>query len=99
GKHLFLEKPGATTLAGHERLRAAAARPGVVVQLGYQRRFDAGYAEARRLVDEGAIGEPLVVLATSRDMDWPEGELPAVTGGVLLDIAGDDDVVECLVHG
>src|SRR5947208_2532132 len=80
GKHLFLEKPGATSLAGHARL---SAPDDVVVQVGYQRRFDAGFVEARRIVDEGAIGQPLVVLATSRDMDWPEGELPVDTGGFL----------------
>ncbi|MGZ4291944.1 MAG: Gfo/Idh/MocA family oxidoreductase, partial [Gaiellaceae bacterium] len=35
GKHLFLEKPGATSLAGHDVLAAAAAaRPGAVVQVG-----------------------------------------------------------------
>jgi predicted dehydrogenase len=89
GKHLLLEKPGATTLAGHDALRAAA-HPGLVVQLGYQRRFDPGYSAARRLVDEGAIGQPLLVLATSRDMDWPEDELPEDTGGFLLDMAVHD---------
>jgi scyllo-inositol 2-dehydrogenase (NAD+) len=98
GKHLLLEKPGATTLAGHDRLRAAA-RPGLVVQLAYQRRFDAGYAEARRLVDEGAVGQPLLVLATSRDMDWPEGELPEDTGGFLLDMAVHDYDVACWFLG
>jgi predicted dehydrogenase len=102
GKHLLLEKPGATSLPGHARLRAMAramARPWPVVQLGYQRRFDAGYLEARRLVDEGAIGQPLVVLATSRDMDWPEGELPADTGGFLLDMAVHDYDVACWFLG
>src|SRR5207245_10437547 len=59
GKHLFLEKPGATSLAGHERLRAP---DGLVVQIGYQRRFDAGFVEAKRVVDEGAIGQPLGLL-------------------------------------
>jgi predicted dehydrogenase len=98
GKHLLLEKPGATTLAGHDRLRDAAG-PGLVVQLAYQRRFDAGYAEARRLVDDGAIGRPLLVLATSRDMDWPEGELPAETGGFLLDMAVHDYDVACWFLG
>jgi scyllo-inositol 2-dehydrogenase (NAD+) len=98
GKHLLLEKPGATTLAGHDRLRSAV-RPGLVVQLGYQRRFDDGFAEARRLVEEGAIGQPLVVLATSRDMDWPEGELPADTGGFLLDMAVHDYDVACWFLG
>jgi len=96
GKHLFLEKPGATSLAGHERL---SAPDDVVVQVGYQRRFDAGFVEARRIVDEGAIGQPLVVLATSRDMDWPEGELPADTGGFLLDMAVHDYDVACWFLG
>jgi predicted dehydrogenase len=96
GKHLFLEKPGATSLAGHDRLRVP---DGVVVQVGYQRRFDAGFVEAKRVVDEGAIGQPLVVLATSRDMEWPEGELPEDTGGFLLDMAVHDYDAVCWFLG
>ena len=95
GKHLFLEKPGATSRAGHERLRADRQ----VVQVGYQRRFDAAFVEAKRVVDAGAIGRPLVVLATSRDMEWPEGELPADTGGFLLDMAVHDYDVACWLLG
>lgn len=98
GKHLFLEKPGATTLAGHEHLRAAV-RPGLLVQVGYQRRFDAGYAEARRLIEDGAIGRPLLVLATSRDIDWPGDELPEHTGGFLLDMAVHDYDIACWLLG
>ena len=96
GKHLFLEKPGATSLAGHDRLRAP---DGVVVQVGYQRRFDAGFVEAKRVVDEGTIGQPLVVLATSRDVEWPEGELPQDTGGFLLDMAVHDYDAICWFLG
>jgi predicted dehydrogenase len=95
-KHLFLEKPGATSLAGHERLQPG---DGLVVQVGYQRRFDAAFLEARRAVDSGAIGQPLLVLATSRDMEWPEGELPADTGGFLLDMAVHDYDVACWFLG
>ena len=41
GKHLLLEKPGATTLADHDRLRAAGdAASGSVLQIAYMRRFD-----------------------------------------------------------
>jgi predicted dehydrogenase len=98
GKHLFLEKPGATSLAGHERLRGAV-RDGLVVQLGYHRRFDAGYVEARRLVDEGAIGWPLVVLCTSRDTQWPDGERPEDSGGFLLDMASHDYDIACWFLG
>jgi predicted dehydrogenase len=96
GKHLFLEKPGATSLAGHDRLRASE---GLVAQVGYQRRFDAGFIEAKRVVDAGVIGQPLVVLATSRDVEWPEGELPEDTGGFLLDMASHDYDTVCWFLG
>ncbi len=100
GKHLFLEKPGATTLAGHDLLRSAAAEhPELVLQLGYQRRFDADFVEARRLVDSGAIGAPLLVLATSRDVEWPEDERPADTGGFLVDMAVHDYDLACWFLG
>jgi predicted dehydrogenase len=96
GKHLFLEKPGATSLAAHGRLEEPEGR---VVQVGYQRRFDAAFLEAKRRVDEGAIGQPLVVLGTSRDLEWPEGERPADTGGFLLDMAVHDYDVACWFLG
>jgi len=70
GKHLFLEKPGATTVAGQAAVREAA-RTGQVVQVGYHRRFDPRWAEARRLVEEGAIGRPLVVFGVARDVRTP----------------------------
>jgi predicted dehydrogenase len=100
GKHVLLEKPGATSTGEHEELRrAAAARPELVVQVGYQRRFDAAFVEAKRHVEEGAIGEALVVLATSRDTEWPEGELPRDTGGFLLDMAAHDYDAACWLLG
>src|SRR5262245_51666944 len=41
GKHLLLEKPGATTVGGQTTLReAASAQRGLVVQVGYHRRSD-----------------------------------------------------------
>lgn len=91
GKHLLLEKPGATTLADHDRLRAAAqAAPDSVLQIGYMRRFDPLFSEAHRLVAAGAIGEPLVLRMTSRDQEFPAGEDPADTGGFALDMAVHD---------
>ena len=91
GKHLFLEKPGATSLAEHEALRLeSAAHPGQLVQVGYMRRYDAGFVEARRRVQARDCGSPLVILLTSRDTEWPEGEDPHDTGGFLLDMASHD---------
>lgn len=96
GKHLFLEKPGATTLADHDALQADAhAWPDAVVQVGYQRRYDPEFVEASRLVSSGAIGEPLLVLATSRDVRTPEPEDPGPAGGFLLDMASHDYDAAC----
>ena len=100
GKHLLLEKPGATTLADHERLRAVAAQhPEAVVQVGYHRRYDPEFLELRRVVASGAIGEPLVVLATSRDMWTPEPEDPQPAGGFLVDMAVHDYDAACWLLG
>jgi scyllo-inositol 2-dehydrogenase (NAD+) len=98
GKHLFLEKPGATTLAEHRAVRhESEARPDQVVQVGYMRRYDPAFVEARRLVGAGDAGDVLVVLLTSRDMEWPEGESPRDTGGFLLDMASHDYDTACWI--
>jgi predicted dehydrogenase len=96
GKHLFLEKPGATSLAEHDTLRLeSAARPAQVVQVGYMRRYDVRFVEAQRRVRAGDGGTPLVVLLTSRDTEWPAGEDPRDTGGFLLDMASHDYDAAC----
>jgi predicted dehydrogenase len=100
GKHLLLEKPGATKLGEHAALRAAAFEaPEQVVQVAYMRRYDAAFVEARRLVAAGAVGTPLLVLLTSRDTEWPEGEDPHDTGGFLLDMASHDYDTACWMLG
>lgn len=100
GKHLFLEKPGSTTVAGQAEVRAAAlAHPDRTVQVGYHRRFDARWAEAQRRVAEGAIGRPLVVLGLARDVRTPEPEDPAPTGGYLVDMASHDYDAACWFLG
>jgi scyllo-inositol 2-dehydrogenase (NAD+) len=99
GKHVFLEKPGATSLAGHEAVRAAAAAAGTVVQVGYHRRFDAGWVAAKARVDAGDIGRPLMVVGVARDVRMPEPEDPVPAGGFLLDMASHDYDAACWLLG
>ena len=100
GKHVLVEKPGATSLADHRRLaEAAQAKPHLCVRVAYNRRYDDAYAGARRLVESGQIGRPLTVFLTSRDMEWPVGENPRHTGGFLLDMAAHDYDFACSVIG
>jgi len=58
GKDVFVEKPIAKTLEGADRVIAAARAAGVRLQVGFQRRYDPAYAEARKLVSSGALGRP-----------------------------------------
>ncbi len=100
GKHVLLEKPGATTLADHDALLVEAAeRPEQIVQVGYHRHYDARFVEAARRVHEGAIGRPLVVITTSRDIRTPSPEDPLPAGGFLIDMASHDYDTACWVLG
>jgi predicted dehydrogenase len=98
GKHLFLEKPGATSLAGHDAVRAAA-QTGAVVQVGYHRRFDRRWREAKARIDAGDIGRPLLVVGVARDVRTPEPEDPRPTGGFLVDMASHDYDSACWFLG
>ena len=87
GLHVFCEKPLALNLADCERAIEATARGGVKLMIGHVRRFDAGHTEARRLIETGAIGQPVVFRAISGDVDPPPPSFanPAVSGGLILD--------------
>jgi len=71
GKHVFCEKPIATDLASADRAVTAAETAGVVLQVGYNRRFDRNYAAVREAVASGRVGRPLIVRITARDPEPP----------------------------
>jgi predicted dehydrogenase len=99
GKHLLLEKPGATTLADHHAIRsAAAARPELTVRVAYHRRHDPRYARLQGMVAAGAIGEPFAVHSITRE-DYPPGENDSVSGGFIMDVGVHDfDAARWLLH-
>jgi predicted dehydrogenase len=59
GCHLFLEKPISHSLERVDKLSDAVKRGGGQVYVGYQFRFHPGLQHARRLLADGAIGQPL----------------------------------------
>ncbi|WP_279099127.1 Gfo/Idh/MocA family oxidoreductase [Gordonia bronchialis] len=67
GKHVFVEKPMAVTLSDADRAIAAAADAGVVLQVGFNRRFAPGFAAARAAVDAGRVGTPQLLRSLTRD--------------------------------
>jgi predicted dehydrogenase len=91
-KPTFCEKPLALSLAECREMQAAVERSGTFFQMGFMRRFDPGYAAAKRQVDEGRIGTPVVFKSTSRDPYPPSLEYanPASSGGILVDMGIHD---------
>jgi predicted dehydrogenase len=61
GKHVFVEKPIANTIADGKKIIAACEKAGVVLMVGhYMRRF-AGFRKLKELIGKGAIGKPVQV--------------------------------------
>lgn len=60
GRAVMCEKPFAKDLAQAREMLAAAEAAGVVHALGAEFRFDSAQALLRRVVKDGAIGEPLM---------------------------------------
>ena len=90
GKHIFCEKPIALDLAAIDRALDVVAASGVSLQIGFNRRFDRNFAEAKRLVEEGALGAVHIVRITSRDPEPPPPGYVSTSGGMFLDMSIHD---------
>ena len=67
GKAVFCEKPMALTLEEADAAVAAAERAGIVLQVGFNRRFAADFAAAREVVASGGVGTPQLLRSVIRD--------------------------------
>jgi len=68
GKHVYVEKPIANTLADGKRIIEVCEKAGVVLMVGHYARRIATIRKAKELVDAGAIGRPVTVESSvSRD--------------------------------
>jgi len=87
GVHVLCEKPLSLDVADSERLGAEAGDAGLLLQIGFWRRFSPPWATAKRLIDEGAIGRPLMVRLSQWDADPPPASFcdPAKSGGLAID--------------
>jgi len=85
GKAVFCEKPLAADLESADRALAAAEAAGIVLQVGYNRRFDASFAAVREAVAAGRVGRPVLVRVTARDPEPPSRSyLAGRSRGVLF---------------
>lgn len=93
----FCEKPLALDLGDTIALAAEIERAGIPFQLGFQRRFDAGYREARRLVESGELGTLYAVRLAGHDPAPPHESYIPASGGLFRDFSIHDfDVLRWL---
>jgi inositol 2-dehydrogenase len=91
-KAIFCEKPLSLEVSEGEAMKAAVAKHGVFFQLGFMRRFDRAYAAAKKRIDAGEIGTPVIFKSTSKDALPPPVEYlrPASSGGLFIDMGIHD---------
>ena len=86
GVPAFCEKPVALDLAALDAAIDEVESAGILVQIGFQRRFDAGYRAARATVTSGALGSLLVARLATHDPAPPRPAYIAASGGIFRDL-------------
>jgi len=86
----FCEKPIDLDIAATDAVIDHVERAGILVQIGFQRRFDAGYRAAKEAVQSGALGEVQMVRLATHDPTPPPEQYLAASGGIWRDLAIHD---------
>ncbi|MFN2439217.1 MAG: inositol 2-dehydrogenase [Chitinophagaceae bacterium] len=90
GKHIFCEKPLDLSLQRTATLAKFVKDANVKLMLGFNRRFDPDFMQAKKTVSEERIGKVQIVKITSRDPGLPPIEYIKNSGGLFMDMAIHD---------
>ncbi|MET7609570.1 Gfo/Idh/MocA family oxidoreductase [Streptomyces seoulensis] len=90
GVPVFCEKPVARTIAEGVAVLDAVRESGVPIQIGFNRRFDAGFLAARAAVRSGELGRLHTVRSTTLDPAPPPAAYVAASGGIFRDCSVHD---------
>ncbi len=98
GKPVWCEKPVGLTLADTQRVLRTVERSNIPVMIGFMRRFDPGYAAAKRAIDAGDVGRVERFRAISCDFTPPALAFIKTSGGIFVDMSVHDfDLARFLV--
>jgi myo-inositol 2-dehydrogenase/D-chiro-inositol 1-dehydrogenase len=86
GKAIFCEKPVDLDLDRARTCAQAVARAGVTCLIGFQRRYDPTFAALKARIEQGEIGDPEMLVVTSRDPGAPPVEYIKRSGGIFKDM-------------
>lgn len=86
GKHVFCEKPVDYDVDQIKAVIRAVEKAGVKFQVGFNRRFDHNHKAVADAVKNGTIGDPHIVIVSSRDPEPPPISYVTVSGGIFYDM-------------
>ena len=69
--NVFCEKPMAITVEDCNKMIDNCKQANVILQIGFMRRFDVGFASAKTMIENGEIGEPLIIRSVGRGPGLP----------------------------
>ncbi|WP_126427141.1 Gfo/Idh/MocA family oxidoreductase [Brevibacillus marinus] len=90
GKAIFVEKPLTQKTAEADEIIRIVREQRVICQVGFMRRFDPAYAEAKRRIVAGDIGQPLYFKGITRDAGAPPASFIERSGRIFLDVSIHD---------
>ncbi|WRT66044.1 uncharacterized protein IL334_002996 [Kwoniella shivajii] len=89
GKHVLVEKPISVDQETAEEFAEQVSQfPNLKVMVGFSRRFDQSYQDAKKLISSGAVGKPFLVKSSTNDQYDPSGffiAYSAKSGGIFMD--------------
>ncbi|WP_319532450.1 inositol 2-dehydrogenase [uncultured Cohaesibacter sp.] len=86
GKHIFCEKPIDMNLGRVRECVTAVEKAGVIMMMGFNRRFDTNFDAVKRNILNGEVGEVELVQITSRDPSAPSIDYLKTSGGIFVDM-------------
>ncbi|MBT3320338.1 MAG: Gfo/Idh/MocA family oxidoreductase [Clostridia bacterium] len=92
GKHILCEKPMGITESECDDMIAAAQQNNVKLQIGFMRRHDGSFMQAKLAVDNGEIGEVVMIKSLSHGPSKPHEWMLDIekSNGVLAEIGSHD---------
>jgi scyllo-inositol 2-dehydrogenase (NAD+) len=101
GKAVLCEKPLSLSLEEAAEMNRVIGQKGTFFQMGFMRRFDKGYAAAKRKIEDGLVGNPILFKSSSRDPFRPSLEYlnPQNSGGLIVDCGIHDIDLACWYMG
>jgi len=91
-KHILCEKPMAMTVDECDEMIEAAELNNVKLQIGFMRRFDESFVEAKKIIESGEIGEVVMIKSHTRGPSKPQEWMYDIkkSNGPLAEVCSHD---------